>query len=57
MQSSMSKVKVNLENVGVSFSKCLTSRTWKAKLDTEVVATHRTLGEVIFQSAKKLGEL
>jgi len=53
----MSKVKRNLENVGVSFNKCLTSSTWKAKLDAEVVATHRTLGEVIFQSAKKLGEL
>lgn len=57
MQSSMSQVKKNLERVGVSFNKCLTSHTWQAKLDTEVVATHRTLGEVIFQAAKKLGEL
>lgn len=57
MKSSMLQVKVNLENVGVSFNKCLTSHTWQAKLDTEVVVTHRTLGEVIYQSAKKLGEI
>lgn len=57
MQSSMSKVKRNLESVGVSFNKCLTSSTWQAKLDAEVVVTHRTLGEVVFQTAKKLGEI